>query len=422
MFVKAIETIQRREGGKILAGLIRHLGNFDLAEEALQDAYLRALERWPHEGLPRNPSAWLITVAQRRAIDLIRRNYRMIDNSAELLNAMAAQEQEYEITEAAATSGVADDQLRLIFTCCHPALAQRAQAALALRTLCQLSTQEIARAFMEPESTTAQRLVRAKKKIADARIPYEIPDRESLPERLAVVLTVIYLVFNEGYLATQHPCLIRIDLCREAIRLGQLVVELMPTEAEASGLLALMLLHHARRDTRVDADGVLIPLEEQNRSQWYQMEIAEGTAELDRALLMCHPGPYQIQAAIAALHANAATADATDWAQISALYGALLRYVPTPIVELNASVALALAHSIDNGLNWLARLRTQGKLSGNYLLYAAQADLLRRAERWNESRVAYQEALIHVQNPAERAYLLRRLRAIENKAFGQDSD
>ncbi len=422
MFVKAIETIQRREGRKILAGLIRLLGNFDLAEEALQDAYLRALERWPREGLPQNPSAWLITVARRRAIDLIRRNHRMIDNSDELLNAIAAEEQEYEITEAATTSGVADDQLRLIFTCCHPALAQRAQAALALRTLCQLSTQEIARAFMEPESTTAQRLVRAKKKIADARIPYEIPDRESLAERLAVVLTVIYLVFNEGYLATQHPGLIRIDLCREAIRLGQLVVELMPTEAEASGLLALMLLHHARRDTRVNTDGILIPLEEQSRSQWHQMEIAEGTAELDRALLMRHPGPYQIQAAIAALHANAATADATDWAQISALYGALLRYVPTPIVELNAAVALALAHSIDDGLSWLARLRTQGELSGNYLLYAAQADLLRRAERWDESRIAYQEALIHVQNPAERAYLLRRLRAIENKAFGQDSD
>src|SRR6478672_5709409 len=289
MLSQVLDQVFRREGGPVLATLIRQLGDFDRAEDALQDAIARALERWPAEGIPANPAAWLTTVARRRSIDL---------------------------DEGPATvSGIDDDRLRLVFTCCNPALAQPAQVALALRTLGGLSTREIARAFVEPEATTAQRLVRAKQKIRNARIPYEVPQREDLPQRIAAVLEVIYLIFNEGYSATEAESYLRPDLCREAIRLGRLMIELMPDETEPRGLAALMLLHHARRAARVGPDGGLVPLEEQDRSLWDRPEIVEGTAILDVAVAMRRPGPYQIQAAIAALHANAQTATKTDWRQ-----------------------------------------------------------------------------------------------------------
>jgi RNA polymerase sigma-70 factor, ECF subfamily len=404
MLNRAIETLHRREGGRILAGLIRRFGDFDLAEEALQDAYAKALACWPNEGLPNNPAAWLTTVAQRHALDLLRKYRRFASESDSLL----AEVESPSSTATTNDTSVADDQLRLIFTCCHPALAQSAQAALALRTLCQLSTREIARAFVEPEATTAQKLVRAKRKIAQARIPFVVPDREALPERLAAVLAVIYLVFNEGYAATDHNSLTRPDLCAEAIRLGRLLAELLPHEPEVLGLLALMLLHEARSAARVDAGGMLIPLEEQNRSHWHRERIAEATAILDSALIARQPGPYQIQAAIGALHANAVDATSTDWGQISALYGALLRYLPTPVVELNAAVALAMATRIEAGLEWIDRITSDGSLSNYYLLPAARADLLRRAGRWKEAKAEYEAALALVQNHSEQRYLERR--------------
>jgi RNA polymerase sigma-70 factor (ECF subfamily) len=306
-------------------------------------------------------------------------------------------------------SGVEDDRLRLVFTCCHPAIAERAQVALALRTLCGLSTREIARAFLEPEATTAQRLVRAQRKILDARIPYEVPARELLPERLQAVLGVVYLVFNEGYATTAHDGLVRPDLCAEAIRLGRLLVELMPNEPEAAGLLALMLLHDARRGTRVDAGGALVPLEEQDRGCWQREAIAEGVGVLEAALALRRRGPYQIQAAIAALHAQAADAAQTDWKQIAALYGGLLREQPSAVVELNAAVALAMAEGAEHGLAWIERLAGCEALDGYHLLPAARADLLRRLGRRAEAGVAYRAALELVRSRAERLYLERRL-------------
>ena len=408
MLTLVIDSICRAEGARVLAGLIRRFGDFDLAEDAMQDAFTKALEAWPVQGFPDAPAAWLATVARRRAVDLLRRRRTGPVYTDEPPDIAAPEADEPE-PDPADRSGVADDRLRLVFTCCHPAIAQAAQMALALRTLCGLSTREIARAFLEAEATTAQRLVRVKKKILDARIPYQVPPRELLPERLQAVLGVVYLVFNEGYSTTEHDGLVRPDLCAEAIRLARLVVELMPAEPEASGLLALMLLHDSRRATRVGADGALVPLEEQDRCRWNADAIADGLAALDSALAQHRRGPYQLQAAIAALHARATRAEETDWKQIAALYRGLLRELPGAVVELNAAVALAMAEGPEHGLEWIDRLHRRDELAGYHLLPAARADLLRRQGRHAEASAAYAAALALVRNRAERLYLERRL-------------
>ena len=403
MLTRAIDALVRREGPQVLAGLIRWSGDFDLAEEAFQAACTQALEAWPRRGLPRRPGAWLTTVARRRAVDLMWRRRPDVPLEPGLLEALAADESESDFAPE-----VEDDRLRLLFTVCHPALAPAAQIGLALRTLCGLTTAEIARAYLEPEPTTAQRLVRAKRKIAEARIPYEVPAADRLAERLEGVLSTIYLVFNEGFSATEGEFWIRADLCAEAIRLGRLVVELLPGEAEAEGLLALMLLHDARRAARTAIDGTVVPLEEQDRTVWDRALIDEGTRVLDVAVARGRPGPYQMQAAIAALHARAVRPEETDWQQIVALYGALLRTTPGPIVELNAAAAVAMAHGPEAGLAWMERLERSGALAGYHLLPAAQADLLRRLGRSEEARAAYERALALVRHPAERRFLERR--------------
>ncbi len=412
MLTPIIDGICRAEGPRLLASLIRRVGDFELAEDAMQDAFTRALEVWPAQGLPASPAAWLTTVARRRALDLLRRRATgplYTDEPPDMAGPEPEREPESEDVDTAALSGVEDDRLRLVFTCCHPAIAQPAQVALALRTLGGLSTREIARAFLEPEATTAQRLVRAKRKILDARIPYAVPARELLPERLQAVLGVVYLIFNEGYSTTEHDGLIRPDLCAEAIRLARLLDVLMPNEPEVQGLLALMLLHDARRATRIGGDGALVPLEEQDRGRWQRAEIEEGLALLEAALLQRRRGPYQLQAAIAALHAQAPRADRTDWQQITVLYGGLLSEQPGPVVELNAAVALAMAQGPEHGLAWIERLERGGELEGYHLLPAARADLLRRLGRRDDAAAAYHDALALVRNPAERLYLERRL-------------
>jgi RNA polymerase sigma-70 factor (ECF subfamily) len=404
MLARAIDQLVRREGPRVLAGLIRWSGDFDLAEDAFQAACAQALEAWPRRGLPERPGAWLTTVARRRAMDLLRRRRPDVPLEPVLAEGLEAEEVDPE-----SLPDVEDDRLRLLFTVCHPALAPAAQVALALRTLCGLTTAEIARAHLEPEATTAQRLVRAKRKIAEARIPFEVPGADRLAERLDGVLSTIYLVFNEGFSATSGDSWIRADLCAEAIRLGRLVVELLPGEAEAEGLLALMLLHDARRAARTAADGTLVPLEEQDRTLWDPALIAEGTRVLDVAVARGRPGPYQMQAAIAVLHVRAARPEDTDWPQIAALYGALLRTTPGPIVELNAAAAVAMARGPREGLAWMEQLERSGALAGYHLLPAAQADLLRRLGRTEEARAAYARALALVRHPAERRFLERRL-------------
>jgi RNA polymerase sigma-70 factor (ECF subfamily) len=406
MLTLVIDSVCCAEGARVLAGLIRRFGDFELAEDALQDAFAKALEVWPAQGLPAAPAAWLTTVAQRRSLDLLRRRHSGPLYTEEVPDVAAP---ETEDAHPADMSGVEDDRLRLVFTCCHPALAQPAQIALALRTLCGLTTREIARAFLEPEATTAQRLVRVKRKILDARIPYEVPDRDVLPERLHAVLGVVYLVFNEGYTATDTPGLLRPDLCAEAIRLARLVAELMPQEPEALGLLALLLLQDSRRDTRIGSDGAIVPLEAQDRARWNRVAITEGLAQLDAALAQRRRGPYQLQAAIAALHAQAIRAEDTDWQQIAALYIGLLRDQPSAVVELNAAVAHAMAEGAESGLAWIEQLTAREALAGYHLLPAAKADLLRRLDRHAEACDAYRAALALVRNPAERRYLEKRL-------------
>jgi RNA polymerase sigma-70 factor (ECF subfamily) len=422
---RIVEDIFRTDGRRVLAGLIRLTGDFDAAEDALQDAYARALTTWRRDGVPANPGAWVNTVSRRIAIDRLRRD-RAGDlvadveaPQADLRQAQVGPEQgrraEPDDPSGIDPSGIEDDRLRLLFVCCHPALSPDARWTLALRTLGGLTTREIARAFVEPEATTAQRLVRAKKKIREARIPFEVPPREKLPERIETVLSVLYVIFNEGYASTDAPALVRPDLVREAIRLGRLTVEVLPASAEARGLLALMLLTDARRAARVTDDGDLVPLDEQDRSLWDRAQIEAGVGILDAALALASPGPYQTQAAIAALHGTAATAAETDWPQIAALYQALLRWTPTPIVELNAAVALGLATNLKFALEWIERIEGRTELTNYYLLPASKADVLRRLGRQQDAIQAYRAALALVSNPAERRYLQRRLDAFGDR-------
>jgi RNA polymerase sigma-70 factor, ECF subfamily len=402
LLARIVEEVVHSDGARVLAGLIRLTGDFESAEDALQEAYARALVVWRRDGIPERPAAWLNTVSRRIALDRIRRDRTtVLPDDLELAAPEAESEEMHEIE---------DDRLRLLFTCCHPALSPEARCGLALRTLGGLSTREIARAFVEPEATTAQRLVRAQRKIRDARIPYEVPPREKLPERLGTVLSVLYLIFNEGYASTDAPSLLRPDLVVEAIRLARLTVELLPDEAEAKGLLALMLLTDARRAARLSPDGELVLLEEQDRALWHRAQIEEGKHLLDEALALRAPGPYQIQAAVASLHAQAATAAETDWPQIAALYASLLRVTPTPIVELNAAVALGMATTLDAALERIARIEASGALAAYYLLPASKADLLRRLGRKSDAAAAYGDALALATNPAERRYLERRMR------------
>jgi RNA polymerase sigma-70 factor (ECF subfamily) len=413
---REIEESYREVSLRALATLIRLLGgDFDLAEEALQEAWAAALAAWRHAGVPANPRAWLVSTARHKALDRLRRRSRFADKTRELAHGMPAAAPP-DLSGLEPETELGDDRLRLIFTCCHPALAAEAQVALTLHTLCGLSTEEIARAFLVPVPTLAQRLVRAKRKIRQAGIPYRVPAPADLPERLEAVLCAIYLVFNEGYAATSGPELLRPDLSAEAIRLVRLVVELLPEAAEAKGLLALMLLHHARRAARVDGAGEIVLLEDQDRGRWERGEIAEGLALVEAALgsrPAGGPGPYALQAAIAACHAAAPTAAQTDWRQIAALYGLLARVQPSPVVELNRAVAVAQAEGPEQGLALLDALDGDNALAGYHLLPAARADLLRRMGRRAEAAGAYRRALALAGNPAERRFLERRLAEVE---------
>jgi RNA polymerase sigma-70 factor (ECF subfamily) len=412
---EAVEAAYRDEWGRIVATLIRITGNWDLAEECAADAFAAALQRWPRDGVPDRPGAWLTTTARNRAIDVLRREKV---GAAKLAEMMLLDSGSAPSAPAGDPSGVADDRLRLIFTCCHPALSLEARVALTLRTLAGLTTAEIARAFLSSEPTMAKRLVRAKAKIQNAAIPYRVPPAHLLPSRLAGVLGVLYLLYNEGYSASAGSSLTRDGLSAEAIRLGRVLVSLMPDEPEAAGLLALMLLQDSRRAARVDAAGDLIVLEDQDRSLWDSALIAEGSVQLDAALRRGQPGPYQLQAAIAACHASAATAADTDWTQIALLYGELLRFLPTPVVELNRAVAVGMAYGPAEGLALVASLERSGKLAGYHLLPATRADLLRRLGAADDAAFAYREALALAPTEAERRYLNRRLVALTLPARG----
>jgi RNA polymerase sigma-70 factor, ECF subfamily len=423
----SIERVFREESGRILASLIRVLGDFDLAEDALQDAFAVALERWPSAGVPENPGAWITTAARHKAIDLLRRGkVRREETAGELLEGdpaagargsrshTHAEEEAIALLESRSGSTLSDDRLRLIFTCCHPALNREAQVALTLHTLGGLTTPEVARAFLLPPATLGQRLVRAKQKIRQAGIPYQVPDVDLLPERLPAVLIVLYLIFNEGYSATAGDDLIRGELCSEAIRLGRILASLMPREGEVLGLLALMLLQDSRRAARISPEGGLVLLEEQDRGLWDQDEIEEGKRLLDEALSLHRPGSYQIQAAIAALHAEAERAEDTDWPQIVALYETLLRLHPTPVVALNHAVAVAMAEGPEPGLALIEEIGRHGFLEDYLHFHSSRADLLRRLHRHAEAREAYRRALDLAGSTPERQFLTRRLSSLEN--------
>jgi RNA polymerase sigma-70 factor (ECF subfamily) len=410
----AVDAAFRDEWGRVVATLIRTTGDWDLAEECAQDAFAMALQRWPKDGIPGRPGAWLTTAARNRAIDVLRRKAV----GAAKLREVAAMSYEPSASSVPETdhSGVPDDRLRLIFTCCHPALSLEARVALTLRTLAGLTTAEIARAFLASEPTMAKRLVRAKQKIQHAGIPYRVPPAHLLPERTPGVLGVLYLLFNEGYSATTGSDLVRQNLSAEAIRLARVLARLMPDEPETSGLLALMLLHDARRSARLDVHGDLVTLEDQDRSVWNAAEIGEGVAILEAALRRRRPGPYQVQAAIAACHATAPSADRTDWAQIAALYEQLLEFLPTPVVELNRAVAVGMAFGPADALALVEALEASGQLAGYHLLPATRADFLRRLGRGPEAAAAYAEALELVSTDAERRYLSRRLAEVGGQA------
>jgi len=407
-----IESVFRQESGRILATLIRISGSFDLAEEAMQEAFATAVAHWPAKGVPDNPGAWITSVAHRKLVDYSRRERTRREKQEPLLyETPTVFEPDLTMLEAEPIP-FPDDRLRLIFTCCHPALHQDAQVALTLRTLGGLTTPEIARAFLLPEPTLAQRLVRAKRKIADAHIPYEIPPLTQLPERLSSVQSVIYLVFNEGYSATAGDSLIRRELCSEAIRLGRTLCELLPGEPENTGLLALMLLHDSRREARMDKHGKLVIMEEQDRSLWDHERIREGVALLKKALRMRRAGPYQLQAAIAAIHAEAASAAETDWHEIAAIYRELMRHAPSPVVALNYGVAVAMSEGLELGLAQIDQVGASGSLEDYHLFHAARADILRRLGRKTESAEAYTAALRLATNNVEQEYLRDRLKQV----------
>jgi len=410
----SIEGIYRQEFGRILAALIGLLGDFDLAEDAVQEAFAIAAERWPIDGVPHEPRAWLIGTARHKAIDRVRRDGIFSQKRDEL--------QRHAMLEAISENyqwhdgPIRDERLRLIFTCCHPALSAEAQIALSLRTLCGLTTEEIARAFLVPHVTMAQRLVRAKRKIRTARIPYEVPHEALLPERLETVMAVIYLVFNEGYSASEGDSIVRADLCAEAIRLGRILHELLPEITEIRGFLALMLLHDARQRARIAGDGEMVLLEDQDRTLWNREQIREGLALVESALRKGPIGPYSIQAAIAAVHARASRACDTDWHEIEALYAYLIRLQPTPVVELNHAVAVAMSAGPERGLRIIDSICARGELKDYHLLWAARADLLRRLGHWAEATESYRIALTLASSEPERRFLERRIREIGSLA------